>query len=149
MNTQTINNSAVLIHLSALFAFVFPFGGIVAPLLLWGLKKDDSKFIDEEGKKAINFNVSILLYTWIFILCLIPITLFNIAPNFTEIFYSNHYDTFSYTVRNLPFELVGILSLGGISLLLQILRVVFTINASIAVSKGESSYYPLTIKFLK
>ena len=49
-------------ELLALTAFVFPFGQILGPLVLWLVKKDTSPLVSEEGKKVINYNISWTLW---------------------------------------------------------------------------------------
>ena len=53
---------AMLCHLGGLAGFIFPFGNIILPLVLWQIKKDESSFIDEQGKEAVNFQISMTLY---------------------------------------------------------------------------------------
>ncbi|MCP2519663.1 DUF4870 domain-containing protein [Candidatus Aminicenantes bacterium AC-708-M15] len=55
-------NWAVLIHLSALAGFIIPFGNILAPLIIWLLKKEGAPFIDDQGKEAVNFQISMTIY---------------------------------------------------------------------------------------
>lgn len=51
------------LHLSSLSGYIgVPFGSIVGPLVIWLIKKDQSAFIDENGKDALNFHLSMLLY---------------------------------------------------------------------------------------
>ncbi len=38
------------------------FGSIIAPLIIWQVKKDEFGFVDEHGKEAVNFQISILIY---------------------------------------------------------------------------------------
>lgn len=38
------------------------FGSIIAPLVIWQIKKDEFEFVDEHGKEAVNFQISILIY---------------------------------------------------------------------------------------
>ncbi len=53
----------MLAHLSALAVFVLPtIGHIVGPLVIWLIKKDQSPWIDQQGKNALNFQISITLY---------------------------------------------------------------------------------------
>lgn len=52
---------ALFVHLSALLGFFIPFGNIIAPLVLWQIKKNESAFIDDQGKEAVNFNLTLLL----------------------------------------------------------------------------------------
>jgi uncharacterized Tic20 family protein len=59
---------AMFCHISAIIGFVIPFGNIVAPLVLWALKKDEYKIVNLHGKEAINFQISITIYVLISIL---------------------------------------------------------------------------------
>jgi uncharacterized Tic20 family protein len=52
-------------HLAGLAGFlpIVPvFGSIIAPLVIWQMKKDDFIFVDEQGREAVNFQISILIY---------------------------------------------------------------------------------------
>jgi len=54
---------AMFCHLSALAIFTsIPFANVLGPLILWLIKKDDFKFVDEQGKEALNFQISIAIY---------------------------------------------------------------------------------------
>jgi uncharacterized Tic20 family protein len=55
-------NWAMLCHLSAFAGYFFPFGGIIGPLICWLSKKDESPWVNENGKASLNFQLSILLY---------------------------------------------------------------------------------------
>lgn len=48
----------VLVHVSALAGLFVPFGNILGPLIVWLVKKDESRFVDENGKRALNFQVT-------------------------------------------------------------------------------------------
>lgn len=37
-------------------------GSVIAPLVIWQIKKDDSDFVDDQGREAVNFQISVLLY---------------------------------------------------------------------------------------
>lgn len=52
----------MLCHLSALAAFIFPLGNIFGPLIVWLVKKDESPFIDDQGKESLNFQISFTIY---------------------------------------------------------------------------------------
>ncbi len=56
---------AMFCHLAGL-AFVLPIipfiGGLIASLILWVLKKDQYPFVDEQGKEAVNFQITMLIY---------------------------------------------------------------------------------------
>jgi uncharacterized Tic20 family protein len=55
---------AMFCHLSGLAGFVVPviLSGIIAPLIVWQVKKDEFPFVDEHGKEALNFQISIGIY---------------------------------------------------------------------------------------
>jgi uncharacterized Tic20 family protein len=53
---------AMLTHLLALANYVaFP-AGLIAVLVLWLVKKDDSPPLDRVGREVLNFNLSMLIY---------------------------------------------------------------------------------------
>lgn len=54
-------NMAMLGHLSALSGFLVPFANIVAPLVVWQLKKDTMPFAAEQAKEALNFNITVAI----------------------------------------------------------------------------------------
>jgi uncharacterized Tic20 family protein len=82
------NMWSMFCHLSALVGFVIPFGNIIGPLVIWVLKKDEYPLVNENGKEALNFQISITIYIiasilLIFIVIGIPIL---IALAFFELF---------------------------------------------------------------
>lgn len=56
---------AMLCHLSAFAGSVIPFGNIIGPLVVWLLKKDEFPLVDDQGRESLNFQISILLYTFV------------------------------------------------------------------------------------
>ncbi len=79
--SETERNWAMLCHLSSFAGYFFPFGGILGPLICWLSRKDESQWIDFNGKQALNFQLSILLYMvlaipLVFIIVGIPILVF-------------------------------------------------------------------------
>jgi len=54
---------AMFCHLAALAGLVVPVVGcIVGPLIIWQIKKDEHPFVNEQGKEAVNFQISMLIY---------------------------------------------------------------------------------------
>jgi hypothetical protein len=50
-------------HLAALAAFIgIPFGNILGPLVIWLIKRNDYPFVDQQGKSALNFQISVTIY---------------------------------------------------------------------------------------
>lgn len=53
----------MLCHLTGLSLLLgIPFGNILGPLVIWLIKKNDYEFVDEQGKEALNFQISISIY---------------------------------------------------------------------------------------
>lgn len=57
-------NWAVFCHLGgfALYLLPFAFGHILVPLVIWLTKRHDSAFIEENGREALNFQISVTIY---------------------------------------------------------------------------------------
>lgn len=74
-SSPTSRTWTVLCHASALVGFIVPGAGhILAPLIVWLIKRGDSLEVDEHGKEAINFQLTMLLYSIIAgVLCLLLI----------------------------------------------------------------------------
>lgn len=67
----------ILVHATAFVGFAVPFGNIIAPLLIWALKKEDSRFVDENGKQAINFQISWTI--WLILAAISVILVFGLV----------------------------------------------------------------------
>ena len=144
MIPQNERNTSLLIHLSAFLSFVFPFGSVVGPLVLWIVSKDKSLNIDETGKEAVNFNLTYTLY--IFVLSSISIP-FAFGSLFNNMRYIDDFDGFN---MHLNFDhLFGLISIASLISILGITRFVLVIIAAIKASRGEAYKYPLTINFIK
>jgi uncharacterized Tic20 family protein len=71
---------AMICHLTGLAGIIIPaVGNIVAPLIIWQIKKDEFPFVDEQGKEAVNFQISMTIYGLIciplFFICVGPFLL--------------------------------------------------------------------------
>lgn len=62
-------NLALLAHLSGCLGIVVgSVPGFVGPLIIWLLQKDKSLFVEQEAKEALNFQITLLMLTAVFIL---------------------------------------------------------------------------------
>ena len=118
-----LNQYCMLMHLSQFSNFFIPFGGIVIPMVMWYVNKDEYVEVDLHGKRIVNWIISSLIYT----LIALSIFLFSIA---TESFL---------------FISLGILLLVA----LMVCSIVFTILGSTRSFKGEIYNYPMSINFIK
>jgi uncharacterized Tic20 family protein len=60
--TQEDRQWGMFAHLSALAGLLVGGFTFVGPLVIWLIKKDESKFVDANGKEALNFQLNILIY---------------------------------------------------------------------------------------
>jgi uncharacterized Tic20 family protein len=59
---QQVRNTAVAAHLSTFAGLVVPFGSVIGPLAVWLTRRDRDPFIDDAGREALNFGISIAIY---------------------------------------------------------------------------------------
>ena len=151
MGTTSENNMATFIHLSTLSQYFIPFGNYIFPILIWNSKKDDSEFIDYNGKQVLNFQLSILLYSLVLAMIAIPILIFTIFSTISFYSIKNEHD---FILNHLNIEsisgtvvvaLIAILSFIG----LKVGEFFLIIYAAVKTSNGEKYNYPLTINFIK
>ncbi len=55
-------NFSIVAHLGGFAGYIIPFGNILAPLVVWILKRDEQPFVDHHGREALNFQISITIY---------------------------------------------------------------------------------------
>lgn len=62
---------AMIAHLSALAGFVIPFGNVIGPLVVWLIKKDTMPLVDQHGKEALNFQITVMIAVFVCILLML------------------------------------------------------------------------------
>jgi len=121
---------------------------------LWTANKNEYEFVDYNGKQALNFQISLLLYSIILGIVSIPFfigffpDIFDFDP-FNLSHFNNwniHFDSDNFRFGSWLFP-VGIAGL--LHGALFIVNIVYTILAVIRTNEGETFEYPLTIKFIK
>ncbi|MBS0218945.1 MAG: DUF4870 domain-containing protein [Proteobacteria bacterium] len=55
----------MIAHLSALAGLIVPFGHVLGPLIVWLVKKDTMPFVDDQGKEALNFQITLSIALFI------------------------------------------------------------------------------------
>ena len=76
-------------HLSALAGTIIPFGNIIGPLVIYSLKRQEYDFVDDQGKEALNFQITmsiLMIISGILIFVLIGIALLAIVGLFSIVF---------------------------------------------------------------
>lgn len=61
LEEKEAKNWAMGCHLAALAGFVIPFGSVIGPLVVWLMKREESGFVDRQGKEALNFQITMLI----------------------------------------------------------------------------------------
>jgi len=64
---------AMMIHLSQLLGFVVPVAGMAVPIVLWQIKKDTSRSIDQHGRVVANWVITELILG---VICFIAVFFF-------------------------------------------------------------------------
>lgn len=123
--TDEERNLALMMHLLALFV------GFLGPLIIWLVKNAESPFIDQHGKEALNFQISVLIYSLgAGLIIMLPLLLLSFV---------------TMGLGLLVLFPVG----GGVVVLLVVFVWVGCILAALQASRGETCKYPLTISFVK
>ncbi len=129
-NSQTIlereQTPIYLIHLAPLLIYVFPVvpvGNVIGALVAWLIARDISPTVDQQGKRALNFQISLSLYfalAWIIF--------------------------FVFSILTLG---IGAFVLWIIFIPLFILQIATLVMAMIATNQSKTYEYPFSISFLK
>ncbi|MFB9054113.1 DUF4870 domain-containing protein [Formosa undariae] len=148
MPNTSQRNIAAFLHLSTFCGFIFPFGNLIAPIILWTMTKDKSMFIDKHGKEVINFQISIFLYTVILGIITIPFFFYNLFSGFEFIDF-HMVESFQFSFNEI-FSLVFLGSvLIGLAIIAFVIELTLILLASLKAKEGKEFQYPLTIHFIK
>jgi uncharacterized Tic20 family protein len=60
---QDANQWAMFIHFSLFAGYLLPLAGLVLPIILWQIKKDQYPFVDIHGKIVTNWIISLIIYS--------------------------------------------------------------------------------------
>lgn len=62
MESADAKKWAMIIHLSALVGFLGNgIGFLLAPLIIWLIKREEDPFLDDQGKEAVNFQITMII----------------------------------------------------------------------------------------
>lgn len=144
-------NVGTIIHLSTFAKYFFPLGNFIAPLIIWSTQKRESLFIDEHGRGAINFQLSILLYLIALLVISIPFFAYFIisAGGGSESFIKYGYIKNPTDFADLSGFLITAIIVGIIGVGIFVLEIISVISAAVAASQGQIYRYPFTIHFIK
>lgn len=151
MISNTEKNWATLTHIGAFGQYLFPLGNFIIPIIIWSSKKNESEFIDNNGKQCINFQLSVFLYSLILGAIFVPAFFISFLSHitFNELIHDRH-----FIIQDLNFsENVGLITTGAIAIFflvcIKIAEFFLIIQAAVKTANGERYSYPLTLKFMK
>ena len=61
-NEQQARQWALFLHLSQLAGYIIPLLGLIAPIIIWQIKKEEYPILDVHGKVVVNWIISELIY---------------------------------------------------------------------------------------
>ena len=50
-----------VVNASVFLGLIFPFGNLIAPFVIWQLKKEEFPLVDDQGKSVLNFQLTVLI----------------------------------------------------------------------------------------
>jgi uncharacterized protein len=59
---ESARTTVMAAHLSTFAGLVVPFGSVIGPLAVWLTRRDRDPFIDQAGREALNFGITIAIY---------------------------------------------------------------------------------------
>ncbi len=73
LQTTEQKQMGLFLHLSQLLNMILPPAGVVVPIVLWQMKKDEMPALDAHGKMVVNWLISSLIYFAVSgVLCIRP-----------------------------------------------------------------------------
>lgn len=138
-----------LLHLSALTKYFIPFGNFLFLITLWVIRKKESSFVDHHGRQALNFQLSLFLYSLFIALAGIASLVFLLFGNINDSFWQLpdiYWQREIVSNTGVIFTIVC-----GLTLFigLTVLELVCVITASIRAGDGKAYHFPITIPFIK
>ena len=64
------NKWAMWAHIITFSNALVPLGNFIGPIVIWQLKKNESEFVTDQAKEALNFQISLIIYLLISFLCI-------------------------------------------------------------------------------
>jgi uncharacterized Tic20 family protein len=158
METTVNKTTATLLQLSAYTQYFFPFGNFIFPVLIWSVKKNESEFVDYNGKQVINFQLSLLVYTILLAIIAVPLLIYTFFNGLNLNFaYNRNWiieNDGDWVLENFDFQKIsGLLAIAILVVVLfvtmKVVEFFLILYAAVKNTNGENFNYPLTIKFIK
>lgn len=127
---------ATICHLAALV--MIPYVGIiVGPLVVWLIKRTEYPFVDDQGKQALNFQITVFLIAVIVGICGVVGFFWGFATMKPG---PDYFPVWPFVAQFGTFGVLGLLGL---------LDLILIILGAVTADKGERYRYPFAIRFIK
>jgi hypothetical protein len=111
----------MICHLLGFCAFTgIPMGHLLGPLVLWLIKKEEFPFVDQEGKEAVNFQITSTIIGIFVLVISIPMAMTGI----------------------------GLCLVIPLVIALSVVWIVFVVLAAMESNKGRPYRYPINFRFI-
>ncbi|MEK1905950.1 MAG: DUF4870 domain-containing protein [Pseudomonas sp.] len=78
--SQEARQWAMFCHFAAFIGLLIPFGNLLGPLIVWQLKRDLDPFVDDQGKEALNFHITVSIAALVCMLLAVVVIGFLLLP---------------------------------------------------------------------
>ncbi len=78
--SQEARQWAMFCHLAAFVGLIIPFGNLIGPLIVWQLKRELDPFVDDQGKEALNFHITVSIAALVCMLLAVVVIGFLLLP---------------------------------------------------------------------
>ena len=62
MTTEEEKNWSLFAHVGTFLGHIIPFGHILVPLIVWLTKGEESRFVGQNARESLNFQISLTIY---------------------------------------------------------------------------------------
>ena len=77
---QEVRQWAMFCHFAAFAGLLIPFGNLLGPLVVWQPKRDFDPFVDDQGKEALNFHITVSIAALVCMLLALVVIGFLLLP---------------------------------------------------------------------
>lgn len=71
---------AMFCHFAAFAGLLIPFGNLLGPLIVWQIKRELDPFVDDQGKEALNFHITVSIAALVCMLLAVVVIGFLLLP---------------------------------------------------------------------
>ncbi|MDR9405189.1 MAG: DUF4870 domain-containing protein [Halothece sp. Uz-M2-17] len=146
--TQEEARWAMVCHLTGLvwiplywLEFPLPLVNIIVPGVVWLVKREESEYVDLQGREALNFQIALVGYS---------VVLFILGVIGFFIYLAIFGADVNSSVGAIALVMKGIAWAGrGVAIITMLWSLALVLNAAVRAKKGQIYFYPLTMRVFK